>query len=61
MGEDLRQVTITAKVSRKTYYQFRDFCRAHGVSVYQGIDEALRAALARAGVLVQEKEEQPAG
>ena len=50
MTEDKRTIVITAKVSRKTYYLFRDLCRAHGVPVYQGIEEALDASLERAGV-----------
>lgn len=63
MAEDRRDVTITAKVSRRVYFQFRDLCQANGVAVYQGIEEALRATLVRAGVevVVGESEDRAGG
>lgn len=58
---DTRDITITAKVSRKVWFQFASLCRSHGVRVYAGLEESLRDTLRRAGVAVEEESESRAG
>lgn len=50
MAEVRRDIVVTARLSRKIYYRFREFCRANRVSVYQGIENALEEVLEQAGV-----------
>ena len=45
-----RRITISPKVDRRIYFQFRDLCFAHGITVERGIEQALRQVLERAGV-----------
>jgi hypothetical protein len=52
-----REVTITAKISRKVWFQFASLCRSHGVRVYAGLEESLRDTLRRAGVAVEQESE----
>ena len=47
---DEREIVITARVSRKLWFQFRDLMTAHRVPVYRGVEQALMAALERAGI-----------
>ena len=51
-GEEMRdnRIVISPRVSRKIYFLFRDMCHSHGIAVERGIEEAIRSALARAGI-----------
>jgi hypothetical protein len=53
---DKRTIVITAKVSRKSYFLFRDLCRAHGVPYQTGINGALQMALVTLGIPVDQLE-----
>jgi hypothetical protein len=50
MGEDLRTMATSITITRKTWYQFRELCRAHGIPLYSGIEAALRDVLDRNGL-----------
>jgi len=56
-----RRITISPRVSRRTYFAFRDLCHAHGIPVEKGINQALRRALEQAGVDIKDRESGNAG
>ncbi len=51
------RITISPKVSKEVYTRFRDLCHANDIPVERGIEETLRTALHRAGVLTKEQED----
>lgn len=53
MGNDVRMITITARISRRRWFLFTTLCRAHGVPVYAALDQVIQDALERLGVTPQ--------
>jgi shikimate 5-dehydrogenase len=51
MAEDTREIAVTVRVQRKTWYMFGNFCRANQVPIYRGVEMALRVALEQSGAL----------
>ncbi len=45
-----RRITISPKVDRRIYFQFKDLCHAHGIAVERGVEQAMKEVLDRAGV-----------
>ncbi|MDP9200536.1 MAG: hypothetical protein M3P26_01205 [Gemmatimonadota bacterium] len=51
MADDTRELAVTVRVQRKTWFMFRNFCRANQVPIYRGVEMALRLALEESGAL----------
>lgn len=56
-----REISFTARVPRKLWFQFTTLCHSHGVSVSTGVAVALRDMIQRAGVEVDEDDAPEAG
>ncbi len=49
----MKKFPLQAAVERSLYFQFRDLIRAHGLTVGQGAEWALRNLLIQAGVKIR--------
>jgi hypothetical protein len=39
MGEDTREIAVTVRIKRKTWFQFGDYCRANHIPIYRGVEQ----------------------